>query len=283
MMKSWMTAGLIATMLLGTVCNVVAEAPALRIVTEGAFAPFNFTRPDGKLDGYEIDLIHDLCKRMDIKCEISAQEWDGMIPALQAGKYDAIIAGMTKTPQREAVVAFSVPYTQSTLGFAVMPDSPLVDLAGTGETINIGTSPDKLDDLLSKWKPLLKGKSVGVQGSTIGIAFLEKYLKDTVEIREYKSTEQHDLDLLAGRVDAIFAAHPNFAATKQSPEFAEMKIIGANLRGGVFGEGVGIALRKDEPELKAAFDNAIEAAIADGTVRELSLKWFKIDTTPSKD
>ena len=95
------------------------------VATEGAYAPWNFTGPDGKLNGYEIDLTHELCIRMKVKCDIVAQDWDGIIPGLNAGKYDAIVASMGVTPAREKVVAFSAPYTQAPNGFMALKSSPL--------------------------------------------------------------------------------------------------------------------------------------------------------------
>ena len=121
---------------------------------------------------------------------------------------------------------------------------------------------------------------MGVQTSTVNSQFLEKHLKDTITIREYKTTEQHDLDLSAGRLDAIFAGHGALAATKEKPEFKDMVIAGTGMRGDVLGRGVAVGMRKDDPELKALFDEAIKAVIADGTLKKLSEKWFKIDAAP---
>ena len=112
------------------------------------------------------------------------------------------------------------------------------------------------------------------------LAFLEKYFKDVVTIREYKTTEQHDLDLAAGRIDGIFAAHSSLKATLDKPDFKDMAIAGAGVSGGVLGRGVAVGMRKDDAELKALFDAAIAAAIADGTIEKLTQKWFKIDMTP---
>ena len=98
--------------------------------------------------------------------------------------------------------------------------------------------------------------------------FLETYLKDTIQIREYKTTEQHDLDLTAGRIDAIFAGHGALKATQEKPEFKDMVIAGTGMRGGVLGRGVAVAMRKDDAELKKSFDAAIQAAIKDGTDQE---------------
>src|SRR5215217_8583821 len=95
---------------------------SVKIATEGAYAPYNFTGPGGKLEGFEIDLANDLCNRMKVKCEIVAQDWDGIIPALQAKKYDAIMAGMTITDKRKQVIDFAGPYADSTNGYLVEKD-----------------------------------------------------------------------------------------------------------------------------------------------------------------
>ncbi|MFC4172209.1 lysine/arginine/ornithine ABC transporter substrate-binding protein [Microvirga sp. GCM10011540] len=260
--------------------GAAAQERTVKIATEGAYAPWNFTGPGGKLEGFEIDLANDLCARMKVKCEIMAQDWDGIIPALQAKKYDAIMAGMNITDKRLEVINFSLPYASTPHGWGVMKDSPLAKLPGTGTTVSIDKDPEAAKKAIEAWKPLLKGKTVGVQGSTVNSQFLEKYLKDIVEIREYKTTEQHDLDLTAGRVDAIFAGHGALKATQEKPEFKDMVIAGTGMRGDVLGRGVAVGMRKDDAELKKSFDEAIQAAIKDGTVKKLSEKWFKIDATP---
>ncbi|MET0746205.1 MAG: transporter substrate-binding domain-containing protein, partial [Microvirga sp.] len=84
-----------------------AQTKTVKIATEGAYAPWNFTGAGGKLEGFEIDLANDLCKRMNVKCEIIAQDWDGIIPALNAKKYDAIMAGMSVTDERKKVIDFT--------------------------------------------------------------------------------------------------------------------------------------------------------------------------------
>ena len=90
--------------------GAAAQEKTVKIATEGAYAPWNFTGAGGKLEGFEIDLANDLCARMKVKCEIVAQDWDGIIPALQAKKYDAIMAGMNITDKRLEVINFSHAY-----------------------------------------------------------------------------------------------------------------------------------------------------------------------------
>src|SRR5829696_4891239 len=102
-----------------------AQEKTVKIATEGAYAPWNFTGAGGKLEGFEIDLANDLCNRMKVKCEIVAQDWDGIVPALQASKYDAIMAGMNITDKRLEVMEFSVPYADTPSVFLIAKNSPL--------------------------------------------------------------------------------------------------------------------------------------------------------------
>ena len=135
--------------------------------------------------------------------------------------------------------------------------------------------------MIEAWKPLLKGKTIGVQGSTVNSHFLEKYLKGTIEIREYKTTEQHDLDLAAGRIDAhLRGPFLALTATMDKPEFKDMMIVGAGMGGERPRRGVAVGMRKDDAELKKLFDDAINGAIKDGTIEKLTAKWFKIKMTP---
>jgi octopine/nopaline transport system substrate-binding protein len=133
---------------------------------------------------------------------------------------------------------------------------------------------------IKELKGHLKGKVLGVQVATTNLAWAEKYFKGVAEIREYKTTEQHDLDLAAGRIDAAVAAHSAFKATMETPIGKDMTIVGPAFSGGTLGLGVAVGLRKEDKDLKDAFDAAIKSAIADGTIKKLSEKWFKIDMTP---
>jgi octopine/nopaline transport system substrate-binding protein len=252
----------------------------IRIATEGAYAPYNFVGPDGKLQGFEVDLAHELCNRMSATCEVMAQDWDGIIPALQAGKYDAIMAGMNITDKRKEVIDFSRAYTREANGLGAELSGPLGKLPDSDKRVDLSTDTAETKAVIDHLREALKGKTVGVQVSTIHANFVDKYLKGAVEVREYKTTEQHDLDLLAGRVDAIFASNAAERTTFEKPDFKGHGLVGPKFFGGVFGGGVGVGLRKTDPELKAKFDKAIGDVLADGTLKTLAMKWFKVDTTP---
>ena len=265
---------------------VLALAPAthakewthITIATEGAFPPYNMHAPDGSLIGFEIDYAHALCDHMQVKCDIIAQDWDGIIPGLQAGKYDAIMAAMSITPKRMEVLAFAGPYIGSPTTFVISKDAG-GKLPMTGESV-------KLDDPAAAMKALeplrqaLKGKVVGVQVSTIQSDVANTYLKDVVtEIRTYKTTQEEDLDIQAGRIDAICGSQATLVASLEKPGGDVAVLAGPLLRGGATGIGSGVGLRKGDPELKAMFDGAIQAAKAEGITKTLSVKWFKVDLT----
>ena len=252
----------------------------VRIATEGAFAPWNFTKPDGTLDGFEIELYQDLCKRMKVECTIEAQSFDGIIPALNAGKFDAIMAGMSATAKREEVMAFTQSYGTTGQTFAVLKSSSLVNLPEKNKVFSLATNEAGVAAAIEELKPYLKGKIIGVQGSSIAANFLDKYLKDVAEIREYKTTEQHDLDLTAGRIDAIMASTAYLTGAAGKPENDQMSLAGPRFQGGMLGRGSSVGLRKSDPELKAMFDKAITEAKADGTIEKLSTKYFGFDITP---
>jgi octopine/nopaline transport system substrate-binding protein len=273
--------GLVAAVLAaGSAAAQAKKWDTVKIATEGAYAPWNFTGAGGKLEGFEIDLANELCTRMKAKCEIVAQDWDGIIPALTAKKYDAIMAGMNGTDERRKVIDFSRPYAVEPNGYMVAKTSPLAKMPGTGKVYDLAKQSADAEKAINEVKPLLKGKTIGVQVSTTHANFAEKYLKGTADIREYKTTEQHDLDLAAGRIDAVLANQSALVATLDKPEFKDFTIVGPGLTGGVLGGGVSVGLRKDEADLKTMFDNAIASATADGTIKKLSEKWFKINITP---
>jgi octopine/nopaline transport system substrate-binding protein len=275
--KFGLVAGAVAALCLAA-GDAAAQNKKIKVATEGAYAPWNFVNSQGKLEGFELDLGADLCKRAKLDCEFVAQDWDGIIPSLLAKKYDVIMAGMNITPKRQETIQFTAPYAAGAHGFMVLKSSSLAKMPG-GE-YNLTKDPATAEKAVETLKPFLKGKTIGVQVSTTNSAWTEKYFKGTAEIREYKTTEQHDLDLAAGRVDAVVMAHSAMKATIDSAVGKDMMIAGPAFSGGMLGLGVALGLRKEDTALKDALDAAVKAAIADGTVKNLSMKWFKVDMTP---
>ncbi|MBO0143116.1 transporter substrate-binding domain-containing protein [Agrobacterium sp. Ap1] len=274
-----LAAGMFAAMTLATGA-FAQEKTEITIATEGAFPPYNLTRPDGTLDGYDVELAHYLCDHMKIKCTIVAQAFDGMIPALNAGKFDAIMAGMSATEKRKEVIDFSMSYGSTGQAFAVLKDSDLSSMPLKDALYSLSSNQEGARKAVEELKPLLKGKIIGVQTASIASRFIDEYLKDTVEKREYKTTEQHDLDLIAGRVDVIMASMGYLKTAVEKPTNSDIEIVGPRFQGGFLGAGSSVGLRKSDTALKAKFDEAITAAKADGTLKTLSMKWFGFDLTP---
>jgi len=128
----------------------------VRIATEGAYAPWNFTDSSGKLIGFELDLAADLCARMGSECEIVPQAWDGIIPALNAGKYDAIMAGMSITDKRKKVISFSNAYAATPARFVVLKNNDQAGFTSALDTLNLnevdGNEQAVLDKMTSTFK-----------------------------------------------------------------------------------------------------------------------------------
>ena len=279
MMKPWMMAAAVVAFAVVGADAGAQQAKKVRIATEGAYAPWNFTNPAGKLEGFEIDLANDLCKRMNAQCEIVAQDWDGIIPGLNAGKYDAIIAGMSITARRLEVINFSAPYANTPGAIVVSKASPLAKLP-VDRTYNFDKEKEATEKAVEALKAAFKGKVIAAQVSTIHSNFIESYFKGVAEVRTYKTTEQHDLDLSAGRIDGAVASIGYWKPLLDKPEGKDFVMVGPTFTGGLFGGGVGVGLRKADADLKKQFDAAIDAAIKDGTVKKLSMQWFKFDVTP---
>ena len=272
--------GMAAALLLMVRPVAAKEWTAVRIATEGAFPPYNFTKPDGTLTGFEIDLANELCRRMKVKCEIVAQNWDGILPGLNGGKYDAIMAAMSITAKRREAIDFSIPYISSPSQLATLKGGGLEGLPGTGGRFNLGTDEAGARAAVEAMKARLQGKVLGVQVSTIQAEFAAAYLKGVVEVRTYKTLDEILLDLSAGRVDAAFASAAVVQAAIDKPEGRDIVFTGPGFSGGSIGIGSGVGIRKTDPELVALFDGAIKEVMADGTLSRLSVQWFKLDLTP---
>jgi octopine/nopaline transport system substrate-binding protein len=247
---------------------------------EGAYEPYNLTDPNGKIVGFEPDVAMDVCARIKVECKIIAQDWDGMIPGLNAGKFDVIMDGMSITDERKKQIDFSIPYANVPAAMAAAKSSPLAKLPHGDKVVNFTKDPAGGEAALKALREALKGKTLGVQVSTTHATFASNHLKDVAEIKEYKTTDDRDLDLKSGRIDAILDDETAVAAALSKPDAKDFATFGPELTGGDFGIGVGMGLRKADADLTAKFDEALKAAFADGSIKKYSLKWFKIDTTP---
>jgi octopine/nopaline transport system substrate-binding protein len=247
---------------------------------EGAYEPYNMTDPKGKIIGFEPDVAMDLCARIKVECKIIAQDWDGMIPGLKAGKFDVIMDGMSITDERKKQIDFSDPYSATPAAFATAKSSPLAKLPDNGKIINLTKDKAGGEAAIKMLKDAFKGKTIGVQVSTTHATFLTNTFKDIATIKEYKTTDERDLDLKSGRIDAELDDQPTIMAMLAKPDSADYTTFGPQFTGGDFGVGVGMGIRKSDADLTAKFNEALKAAFADGSIHKYSMKWFKIDTTP---
>jgi len=267
----------LVTFLLMTISFAYAgDWSKIKIGTEGAYPPWNGMNAAGELEGAEIDLVFDLCKRMKAECELVAQDWDGIIPALQNGKYDAIMAGMSITAERMEVINFSQGYANEPASFSVLKSSPLASLKFSGK-VNMDALDGKSKKLLKSLKKTLKGATVGVQGSTTHENFVKQVLGDTVTMKSYDTQENLELDLSVGRIDAALSDQGSMEKFMESDNGKNIAFIGPGLGGGPFGGGVGVGLRKADTDLLEMFNKAIDEARADGSLAKHFSKWFGKD------
>ena len=254
-----------------------AQADSIRIGTEGAYPPWNAKDESGKLIGFEVELANFLCIYMKADCTIVEQDWDGMIPGLLMKKYDAIMAGMSITDERMKTINFSQGYADEVASLAVMKGSSLEGM-DTPKGINLSKGGSDVKKALKTLTAALAGKTIGVQTATIHQNFLESGDVGKVKIRTYKTQDEVNLDLAAGRIDAALAAAVAFT------DYAEKSgkpvvLVGPTFSGGAFGNGVGVGIRKGDTALLKRFNKAIDQARKSGKIRELAIKWFGFDAS----
>jgi len=228
-----------------------AADDTLRIGTEGAYPPFNQIGPDGELQGFDIDIAKALCKEMNRDCEFVTQDWDGIIPGLLANKYDAIIASMSITPERDKAVDFTERYYSNKLRFMAKKSS---DIKPTEAS--------------------LKGKTVGAQRATISSQWLKENMGDILDIKLYDTQENAFLDLGSGRIDAVLADMLVAYEWLNSEEGSAYEFKGEAVYSG---DKIAIAVQEGNNELRKEFNKAIQAIRKDGTYAEINAKYFPFD------
>ncbi len=238
-----------------------AQNKQLKIGVEGAYPPFSQTAADGNVTGFDVDITFALCKEMNVTCQLVPQEWDGMIPALIARKFDAIVASMSITAERKKKVNFTDKYYSTTASFIAKSDS-----------IQLG------QDVKAN-KQLLEGKRIGVQQATVSDNYVTENYGDVAEIKRYSKQEEANLDLQSGRLDLVFAdtvtLDEGFLKTPNGKGFALVSPGYADEQW--FGEGIGITVRKGDKTLLKDLNAAIAAIRADGTYDKIQRVYFDYD------
>ncbi len=255
-MKKFLIAVAVVALIVAAGSVQAKDWKKVRIGVEGAYPPFSYTTADGKLAGFDIDIAEALCKAMGVEYKLVPQDWDGIIPALLARKYDAIIASMSITEERKKKVAFTNKYYQTPAKFVTKKGS------------------------VKEFSPaVLKGKTVGVQRATTHDNYLtDNYGKD-VKIKRYATQDEAYLDLTAGRVDFLLADSVAISdGFLKKPEGKDYEFVGPDLTDPKwFGNGAGIAIRKRDKDLVEMFNKAIEQIRADGTYKTIQDKYFNFN------
>ena len=222
----------------------------LRIGTEGAYAPFNYTNADGTLAGFDVDIANALCADMKVSCEIIAQDWDGIIPGLKAGKYDAIVAAMSVTPERAQQVSFSEPYFSNTLVFLAKQDSSF--------------DPNNNDDI--------DEHLIAAQRSTISSQWLEsEYPKAKMKL--YDTLSNAFLDLGSGRVDAMVSDKLPALQWLSSPSGSNYTLKGDEID---INDNFAIAVRPDDTALQEQINQSLANLKANGSYDKINQKYFSM-------
>ena len=251
---------------------------SITVVTEGAYEPWNLTNADGTVGGFEPEMLKDLCARMKIECKIVTSDFDSAIPSLQAGKYDVVMDALSITDDRKKVIAFTEPYAATPAVFVTDKNGPLAKAPGSDTTVVLAN--DGLTPTMDALRKAFKGKTIGIQTATVYTPFVVNNFKDVATIKEYKTSPEHDLDLIAGRIDLAFDDATYFTAAFAKADNKDLTFTGPQINGMIWGPGEAFGIRKDDADLVAMFDKAIDAAKADGTLKKLSMKWFKLDVIP---
>ncbi|KJV27164.1 ABC transporter substrate-binding protein [Aquitalea magnusonii] len=229
----------------------------VRFGVDPSYAPFESKAPNGQLVGFDIDLGNEICARLKAKCVWVENDFDGMIPALKAKKFDGVLSSMSINEARLKEINFS----------AKLFNTPtrMVAKAGSG---------------LQPTAASLKGKRVGVEQGTIQEAYAKAHwAPGGVEVVPYQNQSLVLADLASGRLDAslqdAIQADEGFLKKPEGKGFA---FAGGNLNDPkTLGTGAGIGLRKEDTDLKAAIDKAIAGMLKDGTYKKIEKKYFTFD------
>ncbi|MBU2358555.1 MAG: transporter substrate-binding domain-containing protein [Alphaproteobacteria bacterium] len=207
----------------------------VRMGTEGAYPPYNFINDAGEVDGFERVLGDELCKRAALTCTWVTNDWDSIIPNLVSGNYDVIMAGMSITPERQEVIAFSDPYTQ--------PDPSAFVAMNADADLSTGI--------------------IAAQTGTIQAGYVAADMPDAT-LLEFATPEEAVSAVRNGEADAVLADKAYLVPIAEAE--ADLDFAGDDV---LIGGGIGLGLRQTDTELKAKFDTAIQSMKDDGSLNTL--------------
>jgi polar amino acid transport system substrate-binding protein len=247
----------LAILLLLSAWPAAAEAPIRFGISDEPYPPFFSKDQSGNWAGWEVDMQKLICAQMQVQCVLVPTGWDGMIPSLLQHKIDVIWASMSITPERSQAIAFTNKY-----------------YSGPNVFIGPKTAPVTIDFARAD---TLKGLTIGVQTATIHASYLAKHFNGAVDTKLYDTFDNALVDLIAGRVDLVFADKTSLAQFLKSPQGQDMEIKATAPADPLLGQGVAGGLRKEDTALKARLDAAIAAIRKDGSYDALAKRYFDFD------
>ena len=227
---------------LALTAGVATAQDVVRMGTEGAYPPYNFINDQGEVDGFEIELGNELCRRAELTCEWVTNDYDSIIPNLVSGNYDTIVAGITITDERDEVIDFTQNYIPPTA------------------SAYIGLTPDVE----------VSTGTIAAQTATIQAAHVAE---SGATLLEFATQEEAVAAVQNGEADAAFADYDYFVPIVEASG-GELTFVGEQV---AIGGGIGMGLRESDTELKAKFDAVITSMKEDGTLNEMIVKWFGED------
>ena len=239
-------------------CSFAAakEWKTIKIGSDATYPPFESIDSSGKIVGFDIDILNAICDELKLTCEYINQDFDGIIPALIAGKFDVIDSSISITEERKKTIDFTDKYYNTPPAIAARKDASIK-----------GTSVDDL-----------AGKTIGVQSSTTHANYSQKtYTKSDVKL--YPSSDQFKLDLVNGRLDAVNDDIVVLEDWLKSPEGSECCVLvgGVKIIPEIHGIGAGFAVRKEDTDLRDMLNKGIAAIRANGKYKEINDKYFDFD------
>jgi polar amino acid transport system substrate-binding protein len=257
--------GTLAAAFVGLMAALPAHAETLRVGMECTYAPFNYRTPEGEMAGYDVDVAQGIAERIGVDLDYVCQEWDGMIPALLANKFDLIIASMSITDERKQKIDFSIPYRVSVGRILGSKDAHLVLFDDKGAPI-----PEAFE-----------GLRFGVERASTYAKWIEAKLPGA-DVVMYDGNQPMLLDLENGRIDIAITnpmkAYLDFLSKDNGAGFEFVSP--ALEENEFFGPGVGVGLRKGNDALLAQIDAALAEMIKDGSLEKYSLKYFPFSIYP---
>ena len=264
------------TLSLSALAAHAQEGNALRIGTEGAYAPYTFINADGVLTGFDVEVAQAVCERMEVECTIEAAAWDNLIPSLESGRFDALFTGMRITAERLEAIDFSAPYGYSFTGFITSGTSDLASWTAGGR-IDLGGGDNSENASVSEAATALTGSRVGGTGGGSSRWFQAAF--PDIEFVQYGTLEQVELDLLAGRIDVAVGLTTAWDVSVEAAGDGRLVRVGPAYYGGMLGGGIAAGVAKGNEELANRITAAIQSMRDDGSLSEISIRWFGSDET----